>query len=150
MAGLLFAAVCPEAAFSTSAKSMLQLTAPTNQRVKVREWSVSFIGVSNTAQPILVEILTGASSAGTATSLTLRKWNPSDTESIQSTAVHTFTVEPSGTLTSITSEEVHPQTGYTWQAPFGGEIHIAGGGRLTMRVTAAAGTSMSGRFLGEE
>ncbi len=150
MAGVLFAAVQPEAAFSTAAKSMLQVTAPTNQRVKVREWSASFIGTSNTAQPILTEILTGASTAGTSSSVTLRKWNPADDETIQSTAVHTCTVEPTGTLVAIQSEEIHPQTGYTWQSPFGGEIHIVGGGRLTLRVTAAAGSSLSSRFLCEE
>lgn len=150
MAGLYFTAVCPEAAFSNVAKSMLQITAPTNQRVKVREWSVSYIGISNTAQPILTQIMTGATSAGTSSSLTPAKWNLSDQETIQTTAANTFTVEPTGTLVAIQSEEVHPQTGYTWQAPFGGEIMVQGGTRLTMRVTAAAGTSLSARFLAEE
>lgn len=150
MAGLYFSAVCPETSFSTSAKTMLQLTAASNHRVKVREWAVSFIGTSTTAQPIRVELIQGATDAGTSSSVTLRKWNPSDTETLQSSSAYNFTAEPSGTLVSILTEEVHPQSGYTWQAQYATETHIIGGGTLGIRITAAAGSSMSGRFLAEE
>ena len=151
MAGLLVNAVCPETAFSTSAKTMLGAAAPAQQRLKVHEWSISFIGTSNTAQPVRVELMTGATSAGTSTAISpLTKDNPGDPETVQSTGFYNCTVEPTGTLAAIKTEEVHPQTGYTWQAPYGKEVGVKGGNYITLRVTAAAGTSCAARLNLEE
>jgi hypothetical protein len=150
MAGLLFNAPCPESAFSTSAKTMLVILAPANQRVKIREWSASFIGTSNAAQPIRVETYANATSLGTGTSIVPIKNNQADTESIQTTGNYNCSVEPTGTPGLDRTEEVHPQTGYTWQAPYGAETLVAGGQRYALRVTAAAGSSGAFRFSCEE
>ncbi len=48
------------------------------------------------------------------------------------------------------SEHVHPQQGYTWQAPFGRQIAIGGGDRLGVRVTAPVSVNAIVRFAGEE
>src|SRR4051812_42852825 len=115
MAGLYFSAVTGEVVTGTSQKTILQLVAATNTRVKVREWSFSFIGTSNTAQPIRCQLMS-QTDAGTMTSLTLKKRISADSETLQTTAQHTATAEPT-TGTAFKAEEVHPQTGYTWQAP---------------------------------
>jgi hypothetical protein len=47
-------------------------------------------------------------------------------------------------------EEVHPQCGYTWQAPFGGELVIKGGDRLGISVTAGADVNAKARMIFEE
>jgi hypothetical protein len=152
MAGLQVAASCPESSFSTSTKTMLIIKAPTNQRLKIKEWSISFIGTSNTAQPIRVEgyNITSGGSLGTGTSAVLNKTNLSDQESIQTTGSYALSAEPSGTKNIVFSEEVHPQQGYTWQAPYGSEIYVQGGTYFGIQVTAAAGTSCTARLILEE
>lgn len=148
MAGVRAVAQTAEIDTGTSKKTLLQIVAATNQRVLVREISVSFDGTSNTAAPILVQVLR-QTTAGTMSALTLQKMNPDDGETLQTTGQHTATAEPTGT-DEVLGESVHPQGGYTWQAPFGGEIHVPGGGRLGLAVTAGAAVNAKARMIFEE
>jgi hypothetical protein len=148
MAGVRFALATGEIATGTSAKTVLQLIAATNQRVLIDEVAVSFKGTSATDAPILVEVLR-QSTAGTMSSLTPRKLHDGDDESLQTTAQHSATVEPTGGDVLL-AQLVHPQTGYTWQAPFGRQLHVKGGGRLAVRVTAAVSVNCVARFVAEE
>jgi len=148
MSGVRIACVTGEIVTGTSAKTLLKIDAAANHRVLINEFSISFIGTSNTAQPIKVDILT-VSDDGTFTGLTPAKVISTDDETLEVTAWHTATAEPTyGTV--LFTEEVHPQTGYTWQSPFGREFHIPGGTCLALRVTAAASTSAVARAFGEE
>lgn len=148
MAGVGFVSSIAETATGTSALTLLQIVAAAQQRVKIKEISISFKGTSNTAAPILVQIQK-QTSAGTASAGTVSKFVSSDSETLQTTAQITFTAEPTSTTVFI-EEEVHPQTGYTWQAPFGGELIIPGGSRLGITVTAGATVSAICRVIGEE
>ncbi len=148
MAGVYFSAITGEVVTGTSQKTILQLIAATNVRAKIREWSFSFIGTSNTAQPIRCQLMT-QTDAGTMSALTLKKTFSTDSETLNTTGQHTATSEPT-TGTAHAAEEVHPQTGYTWQAPFGGEIPIIGGTRMGFVVTAGASTSVQVRSNNEE
>jgi len=148
MAGLRAVAQTAEIDTTTSKRTLLQLIAAANHRVLVKEISISFDGTSNTAAPILVQVAT-QSTSGTVTGLTPQKMNPDDTETLQTTAGHTATVEPAETA-EIMGENVHPQGGYTWQAPFGGEIVVPGGGRLGVAVTAGAAVNAKARMIFEE
>lgn len=128
--------------------TLVQIVAPANQRLKVREWSVSFQGVSNTAQPALVRLLF-QTTAGTMTANNPALFDSSMSESPQSTGQRTATAEPTaGTV--LMEENVHPQTGYTWQAPFGGEVIVGGGKRLGIDCNIAAATTVVARMLFEE
>ncbi|MFH0943738.1 MAG: hypothetical protein V2A76_00955 [Planctomycetota bacterium] len=127
---------------------MLQLVAAANHRVKVFEWSVAFKGVSSTASPILVQLIR-QTTAGTMSAATPVKLNSGDDESLQTTAQKTATAEPTGSEV-IDSIEVHPQAGYTWQAPFGAELCVKGGERLGLVVTAAADVNCNCKFFFEE
>lgn len=148
MSGVRFKAVTAAVATGTSAKTIVQVVAASNHGVMIDEWSVSFAGTSNTATPIKVDICR-QSDAGTSSALTPVK-DPDDTdETLQTTARHTATAEPT-TGDVIMTEYVHPQTGYTWQAPFGRAIKVGGGDRLGIRVTAAADVNCIARFSGEE
>ena len=90
-------------------------------------------------------------SGGTITnSTTLRKVDPDNQETIQTACKDTATVEPTDSGDVPMAELVHPQPGYMWQAPFGGEIIINGGGRLGIRVTAGTGVNASVRVVAEE
>lgn len=148
MAGCFLKANTVQIATGTSAKTILQIVAASNHAVLVHEWSISFEGVSNTAAPIEV-VLMRQTTAGTMSSLTLVK-DPDDwDETIQTTAQHTSTSEPtSGDV--LFRELVHPQTGYTWQAPFGRLLKIGGGDRVGIVVTAASGVDCVCRMILEE
>lgn len=151
MAGLKFTLQSSEFTTGTSAKTVLQAEAPTNQNVLVKEISISFKGVVNTDPPILVEVYhqTTAGSGGDA--LTPAKGNPNDSSAIQSTALENIDGSSSPMDgVCIMREEVHPQTGFLWQAPFGGEEMIPGGGRLGIKVTATVSRSMTARMKCEE
>lgn len=136
MAGVFFDLTTAEIATGTSAKTLMQIVAATNQRVIVHEWGISFQGVSNTADPIQVDLIL-QTDAGTSSALTPVKANQGDNETLQTTARHTATVEPAGT-TIFQSYFVHPQTGRDWMAPVRAPRPVQGGTRLGIRVTAAA------------
>ena len=148
MAGLKAVAQTVEIATGTSKKTLIQLVAAANHRTLVKEFSIAFDGTSNTAAPILVEVAR-QTTAGTMTSLTPVKIDADADETLQTTAQHTATAEPTeGDV--IMRENVHPQGGYTWQAPFGGELVVNGGDRLGIAVTAAATVNAVVRMIFEE
>lgn len=132
--------------------TMVQLLAATNQRVAMREMSCSFNGVSNTATPILVEVVRQTSAGTMTNTTTLRKVDPDLSETIQTTCHDTATVEPTDSGDVPIAEYVHPQTGFLWQPGSMGvdEIIIPGGGRLGLRVTAGTSVNANVRLKGEE
>lgn len=139
MAGLRFSAVSGEVATTTTAKTILQIGAAANHRVKVQEFSVTFKGVSNTAAPVLVEIMR-QTNAGTATAVTPSRLDIAHTATTQTSASKNHSAEPTAHATYPIYKQllVHPQGGYTWQAPFGQELIVEGGAFLGIRVTAGA------------
>jgi hypothetical protein len=152
MAGNRFKARTNPIATSTSAKTLLQVIAASNHAVMVDEISISFKGTSNTAAPIRVDICrqsdAGTTTAG-GTNSTI-KFDPDDVdETIQTTIRDSASAEPT-TGDILMTEYVHPQTGYTWQAPHGRSIKIGGGDRLGVRVTADADVNAVVRVNGEE
>lgn len=148
MAGVRVAAVTAEISTGTSIKTLIQIVAAANHRVLVKEISVSFKGTSNTAAPILVRVLK-QTTAGTMSALTPVLIDDNADETVQTTAQHTATAEPTASSVKMT-EEIHPQTGLIWQAPFGGELVIPGGQRLGIDVTAGADVSAIARVIFEE
>lgn len=148
MAGIRAVAQTAAITTGTSAKTLLQLVAATNTRALVNEWSVSFNGVSPSGEPIKVDILR-QTTAGTMSALTPVKDPNLGSETLQTTAQHTSTGEPTaGDI--LHTEYIHPQQGDTWQARFAEPIVVNGGARLGLRVTAAASVSAVARFRFEE
>lgn len=144
-----FVANTPELSTGVVTKTLLQIEAPANTRVKVLQWSISFKGTSNTDPPVFVEVLRQAS-AGSMTSNTPRKWHSGDNETIQTNVTDNATSEPSSSDLLI-SEEVHPQTGYTWPMPDGETpLEIRGGERLGFRVTTSVDQTAVVRVIAEE
>lgn len=148
MAGVRGSAVTAGISTGTSAKTLLQLVAPSNHRVLLREFWIAFSGTSTTADPITVDLLR-QTDAGTMSSLTPKKLNNSDDETLQATAQHTATSEPSaGDI--LWTLEVHPQDRHVQPMPLDAPIVIPGGGRIAIRVTAAADvTAVAGMFFEE-
>jgi hypothetical protein len=136
------ASVTGVALAAATAKTLLQLVAPTNQRLALLELCVSFAGVSNTDQPVLVELLY-QSTAGTSSALTPVQETPVGTETLQATALQTFTAEPT-TGGIVRRWTVHPQSGLV--LPMMPELRIGGGQRLGLRCTAAQIQSATAYF----
>lgn len=153
MAGVRFKARTGEIATTTSAKTILQIVAASNHAVLIEEINISFQGTSNTATPILVEVLrqTTAGTMGTSTSTIVKDPDDSD-ETLQTTRQDGgtgYSAEPTaGDI--LKSVYVHPQTGWDWQSRIRGEIKIGGGDRLGIRVTAGASVNCTVSVTGEE
>lgn len=133
---------------AATAKTIVQIVAPTNQRLKIKSWGVFFDGTSATAEPVVCELMR-QTDAGTMSALTLVKDDPSFTETIQSTAQENATGEPTGS-TVLERRNVHPQASYEKIYPFGQEKKVPGGGRLAIRCTAPAGVNVIGEIAFEE
>lgn len=135
MAGMMFTASKSAVALSAAtAKTVVQVVAATNHAVRVWGLSVSFNGVSNTDEPALVQLVR-QSDAGTASALTPQKKNDSDGDTIDATAQHTATVEPTGS-TVVWEGYCHPQTGLSEFFNEKTAIHIGAGDRIGVKVTA--------------
>jgi hypothetical protein len=133
---------------ASTAKSVIRLKAPTNQRVKVLGYGFYFDGTSNSAQPVQIQI--GRISAdGTFTAETPLPNEPELTETFQTVVGINASAEPtySGYLKTWT---VHPQLGYEYLAPLGQEIIINGGGLLGFVVNAPAAVDVRGYVMFEE
>mgnify|MGYP001574196785 CR=1 FL=1 len=152
MAGLALVAQTEAVATTTAKKTVLQITAPANQRLLVREISVSFAGIVNTDAPILVQVLPQSTAGTGGDALTPQKEYAGDDETPQSTILKDIdTGEPTGVATgSLLTEYVHPQTGFTWQAPNGKAIVVKGGTALGIAVTAGVSVNCVSRIRYEE
>jgi hypothetical protein len=132
---------------AATTKTVVQLVAASNHKVKVLGWGVFFDGVSGTAEPVQVEILR-QTTAGTMSALTPSKLG-TDSETLQTTAQHTASAEPTAS-DILDVAEVHPQSAYEIVYPMGQEIKIPGGGRLGIRCTAPAGVNVRAKLRFEE
>lgn len=148
MAGLLCIAQTAEVALTgATAKTILQIVAPTNQRLKLKRWGVFFDGTSSTNEPVQVRLLR-QTSAGTMTALT-PVLQVAGSETVQTTAQHTATAEPTAGDV-IDMAEVHPQAGYEVLIPFDMPIEIPGGGRVGIECTAPDAVNVRGKMVFEE
>lgn len=148
MAGVIGVANTTEVALSAAtAKTVLQVVAAANDVVKVKEWTVSFDGISGTAEPVQVCLLR-QTSAGTMTSLTPVERSGFGV-TLQSTAQHTATVEPSAGNV-LATREVHPQGGYQEKFAPGEEPVVLNGGRIGIECTAPANVNVRAEIVFEE
>lgn len=149
MAGVGFNVTSASVATGTSAKTILQIVAPTNQRLLVRRATISFKGTVNSNAPVKVDILR-QTTAGTSSAATVVKKNDADDETLQTTARETFTVEPTAGDV-LTTSFIHPQGGaLDIMFPDKLPIPVKGGGRLGLRVTADNDVQCVASFEGEE
>ncbi len=151
MSGVGITAQTTEFTTGTSKLTALQILAAANHRVKVSEFSLSFQGISNVAAPILVEIIRQSTTGLSGDVITAKKLDSDHSETVQTTVLENIDGSTQPTDGDVLFRElVHPQGGFTWQARFGQEIEIPGGGRLGLAVTAGAGVDLVARFVGEE
>lgn len=142
MAGVRFTATTGVVSLAAATKTLLQIKAPTNQRVFINEWEVSFQGVDASQPPVLIQLVRQSDAGTGSSSVTLVKVNASDDVTLQSTAIKTPTAEP--TTSDIIDEKfISPNGGgFTWGPGNIGVLIAKGGERLGVRLVNA-GTSVN-------
>ncbi len=133
---------------AATAKTVLQLLAPTNQRIAIRGYAVSFDGIAGNAEPVIVEVLR-QTTAGTMTAGVKVKDDSFGSETIQTTVTKNATAEPTASDV-IRQDNIHPQTGVEFRFAPDEELVVAGAGRLAIRCTAPAAVNVLARFICEE
>lgn len=148
MADMIWIAQTAEVALSAGVeKTVLQIVAPANQRLKVLRWGVYFDGTVVTAEPAQIRLLR-QTTGGTMSSLTPVKLG-TQSESIQASAYHTATAEPTaGDVLDMC--EAHTQGGYEVIFPIGQDIKVPGGGRIGIAITSPADVNVRAKIIVEE
>jgi len=132
---------------AATAKTVLQIVAAANHKVRVVGWGVFFDGIASAAEPVQVRLLR-QTTAGTMSANTPKKIG-TDAETLQTTAQDTATAEPTaGDVLDVV--EIHPQSGYEKILSPGREIKLPGGGRLGIECTAPAGVNVRAKIEFEE
>jgi len=147
MSGVGFRATKGDISTGTAAKTIGQVVAAANHAANLSEISVSFKGGSSDV-PVLVEVLR-QTTAGTMSSLTPVKSPDDSDETLQVTAQHTATAEPTaGDI--LDTQYVPAQSGYTWVVDDADEFKIGGGDRIGIRVTSAVDFKCAWSVKGKE
>lgn len=125
---------------SSTTKTVLMITAPTHQKLRIKAFSVSLDGTDGTQSPAIVELMRFTSS-GTFTSITPVKLYQSDGETPQATAGKDASSEPSADVVYLNREVGFAGGSFTYIYPFGNELVIKGGDRVGLRVTNTSSTT---------
>lgn len=142
MAALTFHVNSGEVALAAAtAKTVLQIKAPANQRVVVKGLRIFGKQAAGGSDPVVkVRMTRSTANFGTGTSATPGKNDPSDSETIQSTAASNFTVEPTSPTDSGLWWEFQPQLGIEEFLPLDMVIKIPGGQSVNFEMTTPSGT----------
>jgi len=140
MAGLKFWGNSGEVVLvAATAKTALQIKAPTNQRVLIK--GLRILGkqpAGGVDAPVKVRLTRSTANFGTGSAVTAGKLNPSQAETIQSVLASNFTVEPTSPTDSGLWWEIQPQNGVIEFYPPGLEVEIPGGNSANIELTSAA------------
>lgn len=140
--------VTETAVAAATAETLIQLVAVANHRVALLGYGVGGTGTSNTEEPGNIDIMR-QTDAGTSSALTLVKNDDSIGETLLTTGLQLFTVEPTpGDL--LRSHTLHPQAAMDIRDAFSREIIMGGGDRLGVRATFADAQDLDGYMDFEE
>ncbi len=126
---------------AATAKTVLQMLAPTNQRLKILEWALFFDSTSTTPGSAQLRILR-QSTAGTTSAATPVPFENELTETLQASGGTNATVEPTAGAVLMTPA-VPITSGMMYPLPTGQELYVGGGTRLGFEVTLPTGASAS-------
>jgi hypothetical protein len=151
MAGLIYEVNVPSVGLTANTPTVVGfITAPAQQRVKLKAYGFFFDGTTNSATP--VEIKFSRPTTGTLTTGgTAIKTEPGLPETIQSLVGLAASVQPTLTAGLVHKTiTVHPQLGYEYIAPLGEEEQLAGGTNWVASANAQAVVNIRGYFRAEE
>jgi hypothetical protein len=139
-----------EALAAATAETLLQLNGVATCKAKVVQWSVSFDGVSATAEPVQVKLLRQTSTGASGSAASEIKWDP-DNPTALLIGLHSFGTNPTAGDV-LEHYEVHPQAGIVIQYPLGREptIDNATSSKLGIEVTSPAVVNAVATLVWEE
>src|SRR5262249_28727855 len=123
---------------ATVAKSILQLKAPTNQRLIIK--SIRIFGkqpAGGTDTPVKIRLTRSTSAFGTFTSATPQKNDPNDGEPLQAICGSNSSPEPTTPNDGGLWWELQPQTGIIEPLAPGQEIKVPGGQSVQFEFTSS-------------
>lgn len=130
-----------------TAKTVLMITAPANQRVVVQRMGIFFDGTKSNDAPALIQLYR-MEDAGTLTSGSVADYQDLGV-TFNTTFGYNATAEPTyGEL--VDSFNIHPQQGIEIILPLMQELIVAGGGRVGMVVTASSSVNCIAKMMFEE
>jgi hypothetical protein len=141
MAGLKahFSSAILTAEYSAGWKTLLQVVAPTNQRVFVTSWGVYCKGTVNSDPAIRLRLIKQSDAGTGGTSVTASKKIPAS-ETVQTAAkCGTFSVEPTVSGEPVDEKMVHPQAGIEVPSFERDEVVLAGGDRIAIQYNNESG-----------
>jgi len=152
MAGINF--VTQQAAIAwtgSSVVTVMEVVAATNTRVRINRIEVTVYGAAAGTANSKVEVCRkDGTSTGTSTPGTVTKRNETDSETLQTTSTHSFTVEPT-VLTPIDVSYCNSVQGSTtFLYSESNPMYVKGGSFLAVRVTCGATANCTIRIEGEE
>lgn len=134
-------------------KTIAQITVPSQHRVEIVEFAVSFDGVSSSAVPVSVR-LARQTTAGTPngnTTPTPVQFDPGSPAAAATLVVAgsaAWTTEP--TLGDILwNQRIPPTSGVGWQYPLGRSPIVAVSSRIALVIFAAAAVNVTGHIIWE-
>jgi hypothetical protein len=131
-----------------TAKTVLLLKAPANQRLRIQGFEIFFKGTSPTDTPVKIELIR-VTSDGTGSAVTPAPNDDDWGETAQGTYKANYSVEPSyGTTLRVW--EIQPQTGIIYMFPAGQEVCVKGGNLIGMRMTATQAETVAVNAIVEE
>jgi hypothetical protein len=133
-----------------TAKTVLTLKAPTNQRLKLKGLEVFGKGTSNTDTPVRCEIGLITTDGQTPPTITPLPNDGDLGETPQGTYKGPYSSEPSTYGSILRTWEVHPQTGLVVYFPMHDEIKLKGGQELGVRLTSTQSETFSVNAIVEE
>ncbi len=151
MAGLIVSLDIPSKSLVAATPTVVGfLTAPANQRVKIKGYMFTFDGTNNAAQPVTIQIgrpIDGTFTPGGTPIIV----TPGFTENVQTVMGLAASGEPTMSADIVFKTfNVHPQLGYEYMEPLGEEDQIAGGTTLCFSANAPAGVNIRGYIKFEE
>jgi hypothetical protein len=132
-----------------TAKTVLLMKAPANQRLKILGFEIFFKGTSPTDTPVKCELIR-VTSDGTGTAVTPAPNDDDQAETPQGTYKANYSAEPSYGSATLRVWEIQPQTGIIYMFPQGQEIRVKGGNLIGLRMTASQSETVSVNAIVEE
>lgn len=141
---------------AATVKTVLQVVTPSTQDITLVSWSVSFDGVSATAEPVLVSLIETTGTAATVTSITPGVFSdPNAPASLcvggtSATGINSSNEQTLSTTRILEAMEVPPTSGVVIQYPLGREPGVAVSKHLRLRCLAAAAVNVCASIVWEE
>jgi len=130
------ARITGEPVAAATAETLVQIVAVANHRVALTGYGVGSRGTSNTEAPGVIDLIR-QTSAGTSSALTTRAKQATLSETLLTTALEDFTVEPTDGGDIPRTHTLHPQAAFDIRDAFSREIILGGSERFGIRADFA-------------